>query len=232
MLSAAALGLYYVLSSKRKVMAFALLATLALATWFAMPQRYQERYVSVERYAEGSQLDSSNQLRLRIWKAGVRMFEEHPLLGVGAGQFPTAYGSIYSGRKHGAWMNPHNLLIQVGAELGVVGLVAFAFFVVQIVKANRFVLQLEDQEDLEINCQLAVACYAMLMGVVVLSCLAHTMYRPYWYLLAGFVSANQAIALHGLQSQPGVSTEVGDAQGEVAVSAQPMVSYWITETGK
>lgn len=231
-LAAAGLALYYVACSKHKVISFTLLITLAMATWLAMPQRYRERYLSVERYAEGSKLDPSNQYRLQIWKAGVRMFVDHPLLGVGAGQFPTAYGLTYGGRKHGGWMNPHNLLIQVGTELGGIGMVAFAFLVVQIIKSNRSVLLLEGREGLELNCQLAVACSAMLLGVVVLSCVGHTLYRPYWYLLAAFVSANHGLTLSWLQRQPQESTEVADAPGGAAELVQPTALYWRTDAGE
>jgi O-antigen ligase len=120
------------------------------------------------------------------------MFLEHPIVGVGAGQFPIAYGMSLT--RHEAWMNPHNLLLQIACELGIAGLFAFGYFLSRLLKANRYLLSFRDDPDLRLNYQVAVACGAMLIGVLVLSCVSHTLYRPYWYLMGGLVAANCTIA--------------------------------------
>jgi O-antigen ligase len=210
MLALVAVGIYYVLRSKHKILSFACYVALALVIWVGMPQQYQQRYLSPARYAQGDEMDESNELRLRIWKAGWRMFLDHPVLGVGAGQFGTAYGTVYSGRAHGPWMQPHNLLVQVGCELGLVGLVIFGYFVFQIVKANRSLLQLKGRSAYKLNYEVALACGALLAGVAVVSVFGHTLYRPYWYLLGGLVAANRFVAGQVEKS------EVGGAPGEGA----------------
>ncbi len=189
-----ALALFYVLRSKRKVISLVMGVVLALTLWFSLPKQYQQRYLTVKQYAEGGKLDDSNKLRLAIWDAGWRMFLDHPILGVGAGQFPTAYGTVYSGRYHTAWMNPHNLLLQVTCELGLVGLVVFGCFLFQIWKGIREVLRRRESPGVEINYQIALACNFMLLGVALISSVSHTLFRPYWYLLAGIVAANRAVA--------------------------------------
>jgi O-antigen ligase len=181
---------YYVAHSKHKVTWALLSVAFLVGGWLMMPAQYQMRFSTIERYASGGRLDSSNELRLRVWKAGVRMFLDHPILGVGAGQFRTAYGTTYSGRLHTAWMSPHNLLLQVACELGVVGLIIFVYFVVQIVKELRAVLRMRDHPDMKVQYELAVACQAMLVAVLAVSVVGHTLYRPYWYLLGGLAAAN------------------------------------------
>jgi len=210
MLALAAVGIYFVFRSKHKALSFACYVALALVIWVGMPEQYQQRYLSPARYAQGDELDDSNELRLRIWKAGWRMFLDHPVLGVGAGQFRTAYGTVYSGREHGPWMQPHNLLVQVGCELGLVGLVIFGYFVFQIVKANRSILRLKGRSAYKVNYEVGVACGALLAGVAVVSVFGHTLYRPYWYLLGGMVAANRFVADQTEKS------EVGSAPGEGA----------------
>ena len=123
------------------------------------------------------------------------MFVDHPIIGVGAGQFPTAYGMVYSGNQHGAWMQPHNLFLQIPSELGIVGIIAFGNLLFQIIKANRFVLRQKDVPGAEINYRFASACSFMFIGVFLISTVSHTLYRPYWYLLAGLVSSNLAITV-------------------------------------
>ena len=187
-----AMVLYYLVRSRKAIPGLVLLSVLAAVGWLLLPSQYKERYMTVGDYAIGGQLDPSNQLRLQVWKTGLLMFVEHPIVGVGAGQFPTAYGLTLT--RHTAWMNPHNLLLQVGCELGIVGLFAFGYFLSRLLKANHYLLSLRDDPDLRLNYRMAVACGAMLVGVLVLSCVSHTLYRPYWYLIAGLIAANCSIA--------------------------------------
>jgi len=207
MLALVAVGIYYVLHAKHKVLSFACFVAVACAIWVGMPEQYQQRFLSPARYAGGEELDESNELRIRVWKAGWRMFLDHPVLGVGAGQFRTAYGTVYSGVAHGPWMQPHNLLIQVGCELGLVGLVIFGYFVFQLVKANRSILQLKGKSPYKLNYEVAVACGALLAGVAVVSVFGHTLYRPYWYLLGGLVGANRFLVDAVAQRSPDSDSE-------------------------
>jgi len=194
-----AMVIYYLLRSRHAIPGFLLLCIAASVTWLVLPTQYKQRYLTIGDYAVGGQLDASNELRIRIWKAGLVMFLEHPIVGVGPGQFPTAYGMSLT--RHEAWMNPHNLLLQIACELGIVGLFAFGYFLSRLLKANRYVLSLRDDPDLGFNYQVAVACGAMLIGVLVLSCVSHTLYRPYWYSMGGLIAANCAIAETIRQSQ-------------------------------
>ncbi len=63
--------------------------------------------------------------RLAHWVAGLRMFAAHPLLGVGAGNYNAAYYHY----NVACWQEPlghaHNYYINVGAETGVPGVLAF-----------------------------------------------------------------------------------------------------------
>lgn len=210
----------YILRSKRRVLNLTVALALALTLWFSLPQQYQKRYLTVEKYAEGGKLDDSNQLRLAIWDAGWRMFLDHPILGVGAGQFPTAYGLVYSGNPHGAWMQPHNLLLQVTCELGLVGLFAFLYLIVQIVKAQRAILRFRQLPWAHLSVQFAFACNLMLIAVGLISIVSHTLYRPYWYLLAGLVSANRRLT----ESQATAQEELieGESLGDSKLTLEPL----------
>ena len=215
MLALIIVGAYYVLRSRLKIVWFLACVALACIIWIGMPQAYRDRYLTVKQYASGGKLDASNELRLRVWKAGWRMLLDHPVLGVGAGQFPTAYGTSYVGVAHVAWMNPHNLFLQVACELGVVGLIVFIYFVIQIVKQIRHLPRRESSPLVELNFQVATACGAMLIGVMAMSVVSHTLYRPYWYLLGGLVAANSRNAWAAFGGE--LATDVGGA-GEEAVS--------------
>lgn len=73
------------------------------------------------------------ELRYDLWQAAIRMWETHPILGVGIGKFPVnlpyySYGlsSLGSDLEVGA----HNMYLQILAETGVVGLVLFCLSLV------------------------------------------------------------------------------------------------------
>jgi O-antigen ligase len=62
--------------------------------------------------------------RKEIWAAGLRAFPEHPLLGVGAGAFGRAVESQQTTRFNST-INPHNTMIGLLVEHGVIGLLPF-----------------------------------------------------------------------------------------------------------
>ena len=68
--------------------------------------------------------------RLPIWKRGLGYMADHPLLGVGVYDFPVAEGVLSEKRRQTTrgvkYSDAHNIFVQVGAELGVIGLLAFA----------------------------------------------------------------------------------------------------------
>lgn len=205
-------ALCYALQSKHKLLTSVACVVIGFLLWFNLPHEYKQRYLTVGSYVHGGQLDASNEFRLEIWKAGGRIFLRNPIVGVGAGQFPTAYGLMYLNGRHAAWMNPHNLLIQLACELGLVGLAAFGYFFGQIAKGIRFVLKRTRGSTANLNYQTAIACSIMGIGTLIVSLVGHTLYRPYWYLLAGLVAANRNIVISKIRarskSKASVSQEV------------------------
>jgi O-antigen ligase len=104
----------------------AVLAAVPLA-----PASFWNRMVSI--LDADHDTTGSRQARLDLLEEGVRVFVAHPVLGVGLGQFinydPTD--------RKGAWNVTHNAVLQVAAELGIVGLVPFLFVVGRAVLAVK-----------------------------------------------------------------------------------------------
>ena len=64
--------------------------------------------------------------RMAHWQAGWRMFEDHPVLGVGVGNFNTRYPDYYVRSEFRISQgHAHNIYIQMLAETGIAGLTAF-----------------------------------------------------------------------------------------------------------
>lgn len=74
--------------------------------------------------------------RLSIWAVGFETFKHRWLAGYGMGNFTTAYNDYYlkthQPYPYGWSSPPHNLLVQIGVELGVIGVVLLAWFFVAI----------------------------------------------------------------------------------------------------
>lgn len=81
--------------------------------------------------------EGSNAGRMQMWSAGWQAFREYPTLGVGLGNFPAYVEPSADYRKP---IYAHNLYLDIAAELGIVGLVAWIawFFgsLVSIAKAS------------------------------------------------------------------------------------------------
>ncbi len=82
----------------------------------------------VTERAAGGGLDESASNRLDAWKAGFRMFLDHPVAGIGIECFPQMYPS-YATEWFWRTVTAHNTWVQVLAETGVLGIVPFAMLI-------------------------------------------------------------------------------------------------------
>lgn len=98
-----------------------------------LPDSFYERVSSIVPSIERQ--EDTFGIRVLLWKAGLRMVADHPLVGVGPGNFMLAlprytHGRIYRRRL----LVSHNIFVGIAAEMGVVGL---AFFVCTTLAALR-----------------------------------------------------------------------------------------------
>jgi len=82
---------------------------------------------------------TQNESRIKVWKTAVYMIKDHPLLGVGNGNFYTEYGGYIE--KHPELTNtydymqvyhPHNIFLKIQSELGILGTLAFIGIIVSV----------------------------------------------------------------------------------------------------
>ena len=95
----------------------ALVAMLAAAPM--MPSWFWVRLGSITDQSQDE--SGSRQARKDLMWEGWQTFVEHPLTGVGAGKFK----NYNPPDRLEPWRETHNVLLQIGAELGVFGLLAF-----------------------------------------------------------------------------------------------------------
>jgi len=110
---------------RNKIKAIISLAIIGLLMLVFLPSKIEERYRTIGEYEQ----DAASMNRLYAWRAGLDMMVSRPLYGVGIGCFETAFGTHFKpeGFNSNRWMAPHNTLVQVGAETGLIGLAIFIY---------------------------------------------------------------------------------------------------------
>jgi O-antigen ligase len=133
--------------------------------------------------------------RTYLVDAGLHMFADHPLTGVGAGGFQASFEADYY-----AFKDPqikanvtasHTSAITIPAELGIVGIMAVTFLIVRWGAYVRAVARIADRELRGIVIALAIATGAIFLG-------SQTEGRffedPYLWLFLGLIVAAEQIA--------------------------------------
>jgi O-antigen ligase len=93
-----------------------------------MPASFWTRMTSIlDEKQDRQQFTGSRESRIEVMQEGFNTFLEHPFTGVGAGQF---HNYNPPGRLQ-RWRETHNALLQVAAETGIAGLLAFSFLIVR-----------------------------------------------------------------------------------------------------
>jgi O-antigen ligase len=113
--------------------------------------------------------------RLQIWSRGLTYMLDHPILGVGPDNFPVAEGTLSphaQRQQYGIgvrWSAAHNSFIQVGAELGIPGLMIFVGILASAFAALRSTRRIARRAGgpFAAGAELAQALTAALIGFVV-----------------------------------------------------------------
>jgi hypothetical protein len=159
-----------------------------------MPEQYQNRLLSLfNLFGEDNTgaAESAFGRLVGLW-TGIKLFFMRPLTGVGIGAFARAHYLL-----DGVETDAHNLLGQVLGELGLIGTVAFAWFIRTKVHFTKVIVeryrQHEWPSDIILRTTLAIQTALILMFAQGLS--GHNLFRYNWYIFACFVSIIAALTL-------------------------------------
>lgn len=148
--------LFLIFFIRKGINGWVIIFTLALIALFVSPltQTIQERFQEVlsgEDY-NLSQIGDGGAGRLDKWRSGARLFAENLVTGVGVGNSSTALGL-----KTKNWLTIHNSYLQIGIELGVVGLILYTLLLRTIWRNCTQVLLLFAQNSTDQNPLLLLA---------------------------------------------------------------------------
>jgi putative inorganic carbon (HCO3(-)) transporter len=122
----AALGVLVFLGLLRK-RSLLILAVVLLVTWKTLlPSSVVERIEMTE--SKGGEIEESAAIRLDLWDLSLRLFREHPVIGLGFGGFE------FSLPMGGRWKDTHNYYLKMLSEQGIIG---FALLFITLLMAFR-----------------------------------------------------------------------------------------------
>ena len=211
MLALAVAGILLVAAGRVRITwANALVLVVLLAA--LMPTNVGQRVLAMQALisddAGAGQADSSVDKRWLLLQAGWQMFTDHPLLGVGAGNFGPHYPTYanlvgWSGHDYtplGVKQYPHNLYLETAVETGMLGLLLFlsaAGIAVATLKRSRQILLARGERG---HAALVTAIMIALAAFLVSSLFLHSGFQRYMWLLLGFAVAAVRLTNDGLRT--------------------------------
>ncbi|WP_331047720.1 O-antigen ligase family protein [Gemmatimonas sp.] len=140
LLALAAVAIWAALRSRYRFRASFALVVVAPLIWLIVPAEMKARFTTAGT-------DATSLSRLTYWKYGMEMAKDHPVLGVGVGNWESYYRAHYF--VAGDTLNrfdetgkvkievAHNSFVEVGSQMGYAGLLAFVSVLISIFIINR-----------------------------------------------------------------------------------------------
>lgn len=129
----AALIIYYMFKSKRNL-AVGIIFIIVISTALMNNTKFMKRLDTIDDFTKYQ----SNTERILIWQSAWNMFKDHPILGVGLGQYTVNYQQKYISpqAKEPNLGHAHNNFMQMLAENGIVGFAGFIVMFGYIILKN------------------------------------------------------------------------------------------------
>ncbi|MFH1688199.1 MAG: O-antigen ligase family protein [bacterium] len=185
--------------SQRKFVYGLLAAILLVAIAFAMPEQYKQRFESTADITSESSSAESARGRIEGLEHGFKLFLISPITGVGAGCF-----AIARGVEFGVYFSSHNMLAELMAESGVVGMSAFGvfvwaiFFTIRQLRRRLRTQQAQPERQLMIGLTEGILVSYWLLFLMGLA--GHNLYRYNWFFFGAVLTA--MLHMVELQDEP------------------------------
>lgn len=150
--------------------------------------------ISQEPPERGTVADTSVSGRLSEIMAGVYMFTDHPILGVGANNYQEHYQEYARplGINRRTDRAAHSLYVEIAAETGIVGIIAFTALVGTVFAALRRVWMTENPAS-EMH-DLARSVAISILGILVASTFLHSAYPRFLIMTIGLAIGIASVA--------------------------------------
>jgi O-antigen ligase len=220
-----AVSLYCLARSPRKLLGLSVVAVIASGVLVFTSAEYWREVGTITDTSE----DTAD-LRLEIWKIGLRMWLGNPVFGVGPGNFRWHVGDYQSieqlekyGRNLQGSIIAHSLPVELVAEMGTTGLIVVVALLWGTARSLQRLRQIaQARRSTDVHSLWPLGCYAdgvigALIGLLVTGVFLSLLYFSYFWLMIALGSAITQVfqALTRDQSLPS-----GDARVRVTPAAR------------
>lgn len=208
LVGACAVVLVGLVRTRQKLPLVVMGSLIVVSTVFLLPEGNRERL----RSAFNWETDNTAALRVGFWKAGWRMFLDHPVVGVGPGNFGPQYRDRYYGSDPfpRLWA-PHSIYIQALSESGLLGTIPMVTLWLLALRLNsqtrKHLRELGLEGNRVFEYRLALGLELSLVAYMVCGAFLTVLYYPHlWYLLG------MSVGLHRLCAHPQPESRVAVPQ--------------------
>lgn len=189
-----AVMLYFWFNSQKKALMAGVFALMVLVVLAIAPPAYFARMGMIADTQE-----DSAQGRIQAWRTAVQMAVKSPLLGVGAGHFPLAYGAANESR----WMTAHSIYFLLLGELGLPGIAVLLTFLYTNFAANtRLRRKIRDLPPAQAatSANILLCTSAALLAFATAGAFLSAAYYPHWYVLSGMLVASRHVVRQQIEA--------------------------------
>ena len=168
------------------------ISVVLITGWHLLPAEQKARF-------EESGEDKTSQQRLLYWENGIEMANDFPLTGVGYFNFIPYYETYY--RSDMLYDNAelaHNIFVQVGADLGYLGLIVYIYLIILSFKIAAIA------RDNTKSCEgiiyfIAPATNLSLIGFIIAGQFVSVVYYPFFWINLAVVSCIHNISFNSIK---------------------------------
>lgn len=158
---------------------------LCFALYSLLPAEQKERFSATGE-------DKTSQQRLFYWKGGWEMMKDYPLTGVGYFNFAQHFENNYSQYMlYPSAQLPHNIFIQVGTDMGFIGLTLFVLLILYCLAAS-YKVAVNKKYDVLQRAWAASLGFGVL-GFVIAGQFVTVTYYPFFWIHLAMICAQRNI---------------------------------------
>lgn len=204
-LSLALIALWVILRSKARIKALIAVAVLGYGLYAFLPEQQMERFQDMGD-------DMTSLQRLAYWDAGLQIMNENPVLGIGySSWFLHMHARFPQGVGPMQWIQlPHNIFVEVGAELGYLGLFVVFLMILTVFILNSSTRRMAAASGDRWIGYTAFALDAGLFGFLVAGFFVTVFYYPFFWVQMAMTVALYTITKQKVAEARKTLSETGD----------------------
>ena len=213
-----ALWWMFAVNRRHRIRGLIAVAVVAVATVAIVPEGSRDRFSDIG----GDETSTARQLR---WQQGIEMVQQYPVLGVGYANWSEYHIDHY--QRGDSSRLSHNIFIQVWAELGYAGLLAFLFMIWAKFKVNGHTRRLARKTpgDHRFSYAMAFGLDGAMIGYLASGFFITVFYYPYfWFNLAMTIALNRAMVRNAREDRRANSSTALRCPGQVTRDQSPVES--------